>query len=123
MKLIKGRTKIMAYKVKVRRSIRKQLGLETAKEFDKLYSMIKRSCGDIVLIEEGHHLLDGYMKEDDESTGGRGWVGFRCDDPSKLMEIFRSEVERLRENALKSRVENPDMYDRHPHLDDHLFVE
>lgn len=124
----------MARKVEVRRQISQELGVETAKEFDELYAKIKKSSGDIVLIEEGHHLTEvyvdeggdisggSYIKEGDNWTGGRGWVGVRCDDVEVLMDEMRNEVERLKENALQHRKDYPHMYRRHPHLNNHLFV-
>ena len=113
----------MARKVDVRKAISQELGVDKAKEFDNLYSTIKQSSGDIVLIESGHNILElEDMDHDSELIVMSGWIGFRCDDPPMLIAVMRGWVKQLQEKAVSHRKKYPSMYSRTPYPNSHLLA-
>lgn len=103
----------MARKVDVRKSIREELGLDTAKEFDSLYIKLKGSHGEIRFVEGKPNL--------DTVTVGDNHIRYCSDNPTKLMEEMRKEVEKLREEAREHRKTYPMIYRKHPYPNEHLF--
>ena len=109
----------MARKADVRRKISQELGSDTAKEFDELYSTIKKTYHKIELISSDQ--VDNYLWIEDGTAGGRWGIGFLAEDTSDLMDKMRMKLDKLREKAREHRKTFPMMYRNHPYPNNHLF--
>ena len=83
----------MATKVNVRRQIRNELGLEKAKEFDRLYSVIKKERGHDIVLEDP----DPTQKK--IASWGRGFVRLETHDLNALL-VIMEKISRKPPNIL-----------------------
>ena len=73
----------MATKVEVRRKIRNELGLQKAKEFDILYSTIKKDLGHDIVLEDPDPRYPA-----DKPGWGQGFVRLETHDVGELLKTM-----------------------------------